>query len=398
MTYDFDELIPRRGTGSFKWDAAEDSEVLPLWVADMDFRAPPSVLEALERRVRHGVFGYAKAPPAYFEAVVSWFRRRHGFTFAPEQLLPTTGVVPALAAIVRALCKPGERDGVIVQPPVYNHFFDTLRGQGCAILENDLVYRDGIYRVDFADLEAKASDPRAKLLVLCHPHNPVGRVWTVPELIRIGEICLAHDVIVISDEIHCDLVHEGHRHVPFASLRDDFARRSVTCTSPSKTFNLAGLQVANLLVPDDELRRTIHAGLHANEITLVSPLAIEALIAAYGEGDAWLTALKSYLLENYRYPLRGFSPAAAAALRPSARGALSRLGGLLGAGAKLGRSRRAPARAGQGLGQRGTSVRSRRRGLPADQHRLPAEPAGRWARALSPDRRLARSAGPERLG
>jgi cystathionine beta-lyase len=301
MTYDFDELIPRRGTGSFKWDAAEESDMLPLWVADMDFRAPPEVLAALERRVRHGVFGYAKAPPAYFAAVVRWFSRHHGFPFAPEHVLPTTGVVPALAAIVRALCKPGERDGVIVQPPVYNHFFDTIRGQGCAILENDLVYQGGTYRVDFADLEAKASDPRARLLVLCHPHNPVGRVWTVPELIRIGEICLAHDVLVVSDEIHCDLVHEGHRHVPFASLRADFARRSVTCTSPSKTFNLAGLQVANVLVVDDELRRTIDAGLHASEISLVSPLAIEALIAAYDEGDAWLAALKGYLLENYRF-------------------------------------------------------------------------------------------------
>jgi cystathionine beta-lyase len=303
MKYDFDEVIARRGTGSFKWDAAEDPEVLPLWVADMDFRAAPEITAALETRVRHGIFGYAKVPPAYLEAVVRWFARRHGFSFGKEQLLPTTGVVPALAAIVRALCEPG--DGVIVQPPVYNHFFPSIRGQGCEPLESNLVYREGRYTVDFADLEAKAKDPRAKLFLLCHPHNPVGRAWTAAELTRMGEICLANDVLVIADEIHCDLVYPGHRHVPFASLREDFLRRSITCSSPTKTFNLAGMQVANLLVADEALRRQVEAGLHANEIALVGPLGIAALVAAYEEGEAWLDALLGYLQENDRF-LRGF--------------------------------------------------------------------------------------------
>jgi cystathionine beta-lyase len=303
MKYDFDELVPRQGSHSFKWDAAGDPDMLPLWVADMDFRAAPEIIAALERRVRHGVFGYTKVPPAYFDAVVGWFARRHGFTFAKEHVLPTTGVVPALAAIIRALCGPGDR--VLVQTPVYNHFFPSIVNQGCEVLESDLLYRDGAYGVDFADLEAKAKDPRAKLMLLCHPHNPVGRAWTVAELERIGDICLASGVTVVSDEIHCDLVHEGHRHVPFASIREDFLRASITCTSPSKTFNLAGLQVANLMVADDALRGKIELALHANEIALLSPFAIAALLAAYGEGDAWLDALKSYLRANDEY-MRSF--------------------------------------------------------------------------------------------
>ena len=303
MKYDFDEVIARRGTGSFKRDAADDAAVLPLWVADMDFRAAPEITAALEARVRHGIFGYAKVPPAYFEAVVQWFARRHDFHFGKEPLLPTTGVVPAIAAIVRALCEPG--DGVIVQPPVYNHFFPSIRGQGCEPLESNLVYRDGRYTVDFADLEAKARDPRARLFLPCHPHNPVGRAWTTAELTRMGEICLAHDVLVVSDEIHCDLVYPGHRHVPFASLGEDFLRRSITCSAPTKTFNLAGMQVANLLVADDDLRRTVEAGLHANEIALVGPLGIAALIAAYDQGEAWLEALLGYLQDNDRH-LRRF--------------------------------------------------------------------------------------------
>ena len=302
-TYDFDESIARRGSGSFKWDAAEDGDLLPMWVADMDFRAAPEIVAALARRVEHGVFGYTKVPPAYLDAVVQWFARRHGVTFERAAIVPTTGVLPALAAILRALTEPG--DGVVLMTPVYHHFFETIVHQRCQVLESDLSYRGGVYRIDFAALEAKVADPRAKVLILCHPHNPVGRVWTEDELRRIGDICFAHEVLVVSDEIHCDLVHEGddrgHRHVPFASLGEEFLRRSVTCTSPSKTFNLAGLQVANLIVADEEMRARITAALFANEVALVGSLAVAALIAAYTEGDAWLDALKVYLQESYAF-------------------------------------------------------------------------------------------------
>lgn len=299
MRFDFDEIVPRRGSDCVKWDASPDPDVLPMWVADMDFRTAPAIVAALERRVRHGVFGYARVPAAYFEAVTQWFARRHGFIFREEWLLHTTGVVPALSAIVQALTEPGDR--VIVQPPVYNCFFSSIRNARCEPLENALVYRDGTYGIDYSDLEEKASDPRAKLLLLCNPHNPVGRAWTRDELTRIGEICLRHDVVVVSDEIHCDLVAPGHHHVPFGSMGDAFLRGSVTCSSPSKTFNLAGLQVANVLAADDAIRRKIERTLDVNEVHEIGPFAVEALIAAYRDGEEWLEALKRYLDGNYRF-------------------------------------------------------------------------------------------------
>lgn len=303
MRYDFDQVIPRRNSNSYKWDSAEDDGLLPMWVADMDFRTAPSIISALERRVRHGIFGYAKVPPAYFDAVTGWFARRHNFVFKNDWLLFTTGVVPALSAIIKALTRPG--DGVIVQEPVYNCFFSSIRNQHCEIISNGLVYRDGTYAIDFPDLERRASDPKTKLLLLCNPHNPVGRVWTKDELKRVGEICRNNGVTVISDEIHCDLIHPGHRHIPFASLGDDFLRGSVTCTSPSKSFNLAGLQVANILAADDDMRRKIDKALNINEVCEINPFAVEALIAAYNESEDWLDELRDYLYGNYQY-LREF--------------------------------------------------------------------------------------------
>lgn len=301
--FDFDEVVPRRHSNSAKWDDAADDDVLPLWVADMDFRAAPPVIAALERRVRHGVFGYGKVPPAYFRAVAAWFSRRHDVTFAEDWLLPVTGVVPAVSAVIRALTRPG--DGVLVQEPVYNCFFSSIRNLGCTAVSNDLVYRDGVYTIDFADLEEKASDPKTTLMLLCNPHNPVGRAWTAEELTRVGEICLRHGVFVVSDEIHCDLVTEGHRHVPFASLGEAFLACSVTCVSPSKSFNLAGLQVANVVAADEAVRRKIDKALNIHEVGEIGPLGIEAAIAAYTEGDAWLDALKAYLRDNDRF-LREF--------------------------------------------------------------------------------------------
>ena len=303
MKYDFDEIIPRRGTNSVKWDLATDERVLPMWVADMDFRAAPPVLDALERRLRHGVFGYTKVPDAYFEAVKGWFGKRHGFRIENEWILPTTGVIPALSVILKALTEPGDK--VILQTPVYNCFFAVLERTGRQPLANPLINENGAYRMDFEDLERKAADPQAKLIFLCNPHNPAGRAWTAEELTRLGEICLRHGVTVISDEIHCDLTLDGHRHIPFASLNEEFLRHSVTCTAPSKTFNIAGLQAANIIAADPEIRRKIDRQLVDNELHALNAFAVEALIAAYNEGGEWLDELKKYLWENYEY-LRDF--------------------------------------------------------------------------------------------
>lgn len=304
MKYDFDTLIPRRGTGSYKWDSATDPDILPMWVADMDFRTAPSVIEALTKRAMHGIFGYTKVPEAYYDAIISWFGR-HGFRIEREWILFTTGVVPALSAIINALTEPGDK--VIVHEPVYNCFFSSIRNDGCEAVPNDLIYSDGRYSIDFDGLETLAEDPAVKLLLLCSPHNPVGRVWTREELERIGEICFRNEVLVVSDEIHCDLVYPGHTHIPFASLGDEFLQKSITCTAPSKTFNLAGIQVANIIAADKDVRQRIDKALNVNEVCEINAFAIEALITAYNDGEVWLEQLRVYLADNYTYLRKFFS-------------------------------------------------------------------------------------------
>ena len=255
MKYDFDEIIPRRHTNSYKWDSAADSDVLPLWVADMDFRTAPAITEALADRVGHGIFGYTRVPDEYYEAVCAWFKRRHGWAIEKEWMIYTSGVVPAVSAVIKALTVPGDK--VLVQTPVYNCFFSSIRNNGCEVASNPLVYENHTYRIDFEDLERKASDERVKVMLLCNPHNPAGRVWTREELIQIGEICLRHNVTVVSDEIHCELTYPGHAYTPFASLPETFTGHAVTCISPSKAFNIAGLQIANIVAPDEDMHRRI---------------------------------------------------------------------------------------------------------------------------------------------
>lgn len=298
MKYNFDEITQRRGSNSYKWDSATDDDVLPMWVADMDFRTAPAIINALSNRAQHGIFGYTKVPQTYYDATISWFQRRHNFHLDRNWILFTSGVVPALSAVIKALTIPGDK--VLVQTPVYNCFFSSIRNDECQMVSNELVYKDNTYTIDFADLEQKASDPKVKLLLLCNPHNPVGRVWTREELTRIGEICLRNNVIVVSDEIHCDLVYDGFTHIPFASISDEFLRNSVTCTAPSKTFNLAGIQVANIIAADDEMRKKIDKVLNINEVCEINAFAVEALIAAYNEGEDWLDELKVYLNDNYK--------------------------------------------------------------------------------------------------
>ena len=293
----FDEMIPRRDTNSVKWDSAADAEVLPMWVADMDFRTAPAITEALRQRVEHGIFGYTRVPDAYYEAVVNWFARRHGWQMQQEWILYTISVVPALSATIKALTEPGDK--VLMQTPVYNCFFSAIRNNGCEIADNRLIYENNTYRIDFEDLERKASDDKVKLMLLCNPHNPAGRVWTREELTRIGEICLRHGVTVVSDEIHCEFAYPGHAYTPFASISDDFLHRSVTCVSPSKAFNIAGLQIANIVCADEAVRQRINEVINLHEINNVNPFGVIATIAAYNEGESWLLQLLDYLRGNY---------------------------------------------------------------------------------------------------
>lgn len=299
MKYNFDEIVSRRHTCSYKWDSApsDEKEVLPLWVADMDFRTAPVIVEALERRVRHGIFGYVRVPDAYYESVTRWFARRHGWKMETDWIIYTSGVVPAISAVIKALTVPG--DGVVVQTPVYNCFFSSIRNNGCRVVPNPLIYENRTYRIDFEDLDRKTADPGVRLLLLCNPHNPAGRVWTREELVRIGEICQKNGVRVIADEIHCELVFPGHEYVPFASTGENQLRNSVTCVSPSKAFNLAGLQIASIISCDRAVRERIDRAININEVCDVNPFGVEATIAAYEGGEDWLLQLLDYLKGNY---------------------------------------------------------------------------------------------------
>ncbi|WP_158142008.1 MalY/PatB family protein [Vibrio furnissii] len=296
-TFDFDTIINRHHTGSAKWDSPHDESVLPMWVADMDFRTAPPIIDALQRRVAHGIFGYASVPDAYFQAVIDWFTRRHGFAMQREWILYTSGVVPALSAILKAVTQPG--DGVIVQTPAYNCFFSSVRNMQCQLVENPLINRDGFYEMDFDHLEKVAAQPHVTAMILCNPHNPVGRAWREQELRRVGEICFQHGVMVISDEIHCDLMFPGQTHQPFAALGEAFLRHSVTTHSPSKSFNIAGLQIANIIAADDRIRARVDRALNIHEVCDVNPFGVTALIAAYNDSEAWLDALTGYLHQNY---------------------------------------------------------------------------------------------------
>ncbi len=295
----FDKIINRRGTGSYKWDSRHD--VLPLWVADMDFQTAPCIIEALENRVRHGVFGYTLVREDYYDALIDWFSTRHLYIFNRQDVIYTSGVVPAISAIIKALVAPGE--GVIVQTPVYNCFFSSIRNNGCKIVENPLI-RENLsdteftYLMDFEGLEELASKPENRMLLLCNPHNPAGRAWSADELRKVHDICSRHKVTVVSDEIHCELTMPGIRYVPYGTIDHD----AIVCLSPSKAFNIAGLQIANIICSSPEKRAKIDRAININEVCDVNPFGVEALIAAYSpEGNNWLTDLREYIHDNYIY-------------------------------------------------------------------------------------------------
>lgn len=297
--FDFDTPVLRRNTNSYKWDSNEvATDVLPMWVADMDFKTAPCIIDALHNRVEHGVFGYVSVPNSYYDAVINWFARRHDWSIKRDWIQYTSGVVPAISAIIKGLTCPG--DEVIVMTPVYNCFFSSIRNNGCTAVQCPLVYDNQTYHIDYNALESCASGDNAKMLLLCNPHNPAGRVWTRDELINIGEICCRHNVIVVSDEIHCELVMPGYKYTPFASISASMQDICITCNSPSKSFNTAGLQIANIVCSNPEWQSRIDRAINDNEVCDVNPFGVEGLIAAYNQGEQWLTELCQYLHGNYK--------------------------------------------------------------------------------------------------
>ena len=296
--YDFDQLLNRRGSHSVKWDEPEQEGVIPMWVADMDFMAAPAIQEALRKRVEHGVFGYTLVPDAYYDAIVNWFGRYHHWTIDRQDIIYTTGVVPAISCAIQALTMGGEN--VLIQTPVYNCFFSSIRNSGSNIVENPLKRQGDTYVIDFDDFERKCADEKTTAFLLCNPHNPAGRVWTKEELTRMNDICMRHHVRVIADEIHCELVMPGYTFTPFASISAACRDNSVTLNSPSKSFNIAGLQIANIICHDPAMRRRINRQVNINEVCDVNPFGVEALMAAYNDSRDWLVALNDYLWENYQ--------------------------------------------------------------------------------------------------
>ncbi len=293
---DFDRIIDRRPFHSLKWNVAEGE--LPLWVADMDFEAPPCVRAALRKRLDHGIFGYTEVPDEWYDAYRNWWAERHGLTLEKDWLIFVTGVVPAISSLVRKLTTPNEN--VLIQTPVYNIFFNSIINNGCRVQENPLICENGTWRMDFEDLDRKMADPQTGLMILCNPHNPVGRIWSREELARVGELAARHHVTVISDEIHCDLTAPGLSYVPFAGVSETCRQVSLTCLAPTKTFNLAGLQTACLAVPDPFLRHKAWRAVNTDEVAEPNAFACTAAVAAFTEGGPWLDELREYLWENRR--------------------------------------------------------------------------------------------------
>lgn len=307
MAFDFDEMIERRNTDSLKYDFSarrgKPDDLLPLWVADMDFRTPQCVIDALIEKSAHGIFGYSESREDYFEVLHGWFNRRFHWQIQADWLIKTPGVVFAICAALRALTQTG--DAVLIQQPVYYPFTESIKVNHRKLVVNELVYDGSSYQIDFEDFEQKIKAHSVKLFILCNPHNPVGRVWTRDELIRMGDICAAHGVTVISDEIHADFVYPGHMHTVFADLKPEFEAITVTCTAPSKTFNLAGLQISNIFVANRAIRNRIRQEINRSGFSQLNVMGIVACKAAYQNGEDWLEALKIYLTENLQF-LRDF--------------------------------------------------------------------------------------------
>ncbi|MGD2078245.1 MAG: MalY/PatB family protein [Chloroflexota bacterium] len=313
MTYDFDREIERLGTNCVKWEFIIEDDMpvfgdhadskygrdrlLPMWVADMDFRCAPAIVEALTERAQQGIFGYSMPCDSYFDAVTSWIGRRYGWQAQRDWIVITPGVVPAINMAVETFVKPGQK--VLVQRPVYYPFFDAIQNNGAEIVSNSLLYEDGHYTMDFDDLARKAADPELTMAILCSPHNPVGRVWTAEELTRFGQICLENDVLVVADEIHCDLIYSDRSFTAYATADDRFLQKSIICTAASKSFNLAGLKISNIVIPDEEMRQAFMQTAVSHGLFGTNAFGIVAVEAAYNHGEEWLAAAMAYVEENY---------------------------------------------------------------------------------------------------
>jgi len=294
MKYNFSKLTNRFNTNSLKWDV-NDNE-LPMWVADMDFETAPEIREAIRKKVDFGIYGYTIIPDEYYLSISNWWERRHNFKIEKEWILFCTGVA-AISSIVRKMTREG--DNVLVQAPVYNIFYNSIVNNNRKVLSSDLCFDGKEYSIDFEDLERKLSDPATTLMILCNPHNPIGKVWSKETLKKIGELCIKYSVIVVSDEIHCDLTY-GNSYIPFASISPEIAQNSITCIAPTKTFNLAGVQASNIIVLNDEIRKMVNRGINTDEVAEPNAFAIEATIAAFTKGEPWLNELIEYLAENKR--------------------------------------------------------------------------------------------------
>ena len=294
MKYDFDSVTDRKNSNSLKWDISDNE--LPMWVADMDFQTAPEILAAIKERVEHGVFGYSVIPESWYAAYRDWWWNRHHLAMEHDWLIFCTGVVPAISSIVRKLTTPAEK--VLIQTPVYNIFFNSILNNGRQALESELRYKDGEYEIDFEDLEKKLADPQTTLMILCNPHNPIGKIWDRETLARIGTLCRKHHVVVLSDEIHCDLTAPGTEYIPFASVSDECRENSITCIAPTKAFNLAGLQTAAVVAPNPVLRHKVWRGLNTDEVAEPNSFAVEAAVAAFTKGAPWLDELRAYLFQN----------------------------------------------------------------------------------------------------
>jgi len=274
-----------------------------MWVADMDFQTAPEIIEAINNRVSHGIFGYNIIPDEFFNVISQWWDKRHHFQINTEWMMFCTGVVPAISSIVRKMTTVGEN--ILIQSPVYNIFYNSILNNGRHVLSSDLVYDGKEYTIDFDDLEEKLSMPQTTMMILCNPHNPIGKIWDRETLERIGELCYKHDVIVLSDEIHCDIVMPDHEYIPFASISEKCLMNSITCIAPTKAFNLAGLQTACLVVPNEKLRHKVNRGINTDEVAEPNSFAATATIAAFTKGEAWLDELREYIEENktisYKY-------------------------------------------------------------------------------------------------
>lgn len=303
VTYDFDRIVDRRNTDCLKYDFAvqrgRPKDVLPFWVADMDFSIAQEIEDALVKRCQHGIFGYSEATDGYFAALQNWYLKHFNWQVQRPWLIKTPGVVFALAMAVKAFTEPG--DGVLVQQPVYYPFTEVIKDNGREVVNSPLILKNGHYEMDFADLEQKLADPKVKLMFLCSPHNPVGRVWTEAELRKVGDLCLKYNVITVSDEIHSDFVWDDNAHTPFATLGEEYQQNCIVCTAPSKTFNLAGLQVSNIFISNQKLRRAFRKQIDAAGYSQLNTLGLVACQAAYAYGEEWLTQVKAYIRSNITF-------------------------------------------------------------------------------------------------